>query len=173
MQAIETNLLYRNNFHLRLQPTSPMQAIETPNIFIDVVLTFSCNQPRQCRRFDLKMEIKKPLKMIYLRGLFLVKKKSSYVAKRMMMEMEYEWDEAKRQSNLRKHRLDFVDVIHFNWDSAQVVEDNRESYGEQRFNACGFLFDRLVILTFSVRNERLRIISLRKATQHEQKYYAN
>lgn len=91
----------------------------------------------------------------------------------MMMEMEYEWDEAKRQSNLRKHRLDFVDVIHFNWDSAQVVEDNRESYGEQRFNACGFLFDRLVILTFSVRNERLRMISLRKATQHEQKYYAN
>ncbi len=87
--------------------------------------------------------------------------------------MEYEWDEAKRQANLTKHRIDFVDAIHFDWASAMVIEDDREGYGEQRFNACGFLFDRLVVMTFTVRGERVRIISLRKATKHEQQCYGN
>ncbi len=87
--------------------------------------------------------------------------------------MEYQWDEAKRQTNLKKHRIDFIDIVHFDWESAKVIEDDRESYGEQRFNACGFLLGRLVIVTFTVRDEQLRIISLRKATKHEQKYYDN
>jgi uncharacterized DUF497 family protein len=87
--------------------------------------------------------------------------------------MEYQWDEAKRQTNLKKHRIDFIDIVHFDWESAKVIEDDRESYGEQRFNACGFLLGRLVIVTFTVRDEQLRIISLRKATKHEQKYYGN
>jgi uncharacterized DUF497 family protein len=87
--------------------------------------------------------------------------------------MEYQWDEAKRQANLKKHRIDFIDIVHFDWESAKVFEDDRESYGEQRFNACGFLLGRLVIMTFTLRDEQLRIISLRKATKHEQKYYGN
>ncbi|MEZ5673526.1 MAG: BrnT family toxin [Thiotrichaceae bacterium] len=87
--------------------------------------------------------------------------------------MEYQWDEAKRQANLKKHRIDFIDIVHFDWESAKVIEDDRESYGEQRFNTCGFLLGRLVIVTFTVRDEQLRIISLRKATKHEQKYYDN
>jgi uncharacterized protein len=58
--------------------------------------------------------------------------------------MEYQWDEAKRQTNLKKHRIDFIDIVHFDWESAKVIEDDRESYGEQRFNACGFLLGRLV-----------------------------
>jgi len=87
--------------------------------------------------------------------------------------MEYQWDEAKRQANLKKHRIDFIDIVHFDWESAKVIEDDRESYGEQRFNACGFLLGRLAIVTFTVRDEQLRIISLRKATKHEQKYYGN
>ncbi len=87
--------------------------------------------------------------------------------------MEYQWDEAKRQTNLKKHRIDFIDIVHFDWESAKVIEDDRESYGEQRFNACGFLLGRLVIVTFTMRDEQLRIISLRKATKHEQKYYDN
>ncbi|MCP4699141.1 MAG: BrnT family toxin [Gammaproteobacteria bacterium] len=87
--------------------------------------------------------------------------------------MEYEWNEAKRQANLKRHRLDFVDAVHFDWESAWVVEDDREGYGEQRFNACGFLFGRLVMMTFTARDERVRIISLRKATKHEQKCYGD
>jgi len=83
--------------------------------------------------------------------------------------MEYQWDEAKRQANLKKHRIDFIDIVHFDWESAKVIEDDRESYGEERSNACGFLLGRLVIATFTVRAEQLRFISLRIATKPEQK----
>lgn len=87
--------------------------------------------------------------------------------------MDYEWDERKRQINLHKHHIDFADAVHFNWESAWVLEDTKADYGEQRFNACGFLLERLVVISFTVRNERIRIISLRKATRYEQAYYGH
>lgn len=44
--------------------------------------------------------------------------------------MEFEWDEAKRLANLRKHGIDFLDVsIVFEGDTL-TVEDNRYDYGE-------------------------------------------
>ena len=53
--------------------------------------------------------------------------------------MEYEWDEAKRLANLRKHGIDFIDIpIVFNGDTL-TVEDDRYSYGEQRFVTFGLL----------------------------------
>lgn len=46
--------------------------------------------------------------------------------------MEYEWDEAKRVANLRKHGIDFTDVLTdvltvFDGDIV-TVEDDRSSY---------------------------------------------
>lgn len=49
------------------------------------------------------------------------------------MQPEYEWDEDKRISNLKKHTLDFQDVVHFVWESALISEDQSESYGELRY----------------------------------------
>lgn len=40
--------------------------------------------------------------------------------------MEFEWDEAKRQSNLRKHGLDFAEVDHFDWDDPVTYVDDRK-----------------------------------------------
>jgi len=36
----------------------------------------------------------------------------------------HEWDEAKRQVNLRKHGLDFADMDAFDWEAAIVAEGN-------------------------------------------------
>lgn len=89
------------------------------------------------------------------------------------MQPEYEWDEDKRISNLKKHTLDFQDVIHFVWDSALISEDQSESYGEIRYRALGLLQQQLVMLVFTLRGESVRVISLRKATRQEKQYYGN
>ena len=81
--------------------------------------------------------------------------------------MEFEWDEAKRLSNLRKHGVDFARVTKLEWRSATVSLDIRRQYGELRLIASGLIADRLHILIFTDRSSRMRVISLRKANQKE------
>lgn len=52
--------------------------------------------------------------------------------------MRYDWDEDKRQQNVREHGIDFSSVHHFEWDWAVVEVDDREDYGELREVATGF-----------------------------------
>ncbi len=89
------------------------------------------------------------------------------------MQQEYEWDETKRQSNLRKHGVDFREVVHFQWDSAMVGEDRSEDYGEARYRALGFIHNHLMMMVFTTRDECVRVISLRKATSQEKRSYGN
>lgn len=85
----------------------------------------------------------------------------------------YEWDEAKRRENLRKHGVDFAIVEGFDWDNSIVFEDARERYLEQRWVAFGPIGDRLFALVFTARGEDnvTRVISLREATKKERKLY--
>jgi uncharacterized protein len=47
------------------------------------------------------------------------------------------WDEAKRQGNIRKHRIDLADLEPV-FDSPMVtVEDDREVFGELRLQSLG------------------------------------
>lgn len=46
--------------------------------------------------------------------------------------MEFEWNEAKRQSNLEKHGVDFIDAARVLADAPLILEDTRHDYGEQR-----------------------------------------
>ena len=50
-------------------------------------------------------------------------------------------------------------------------EDDRLAYGEQRINLLGWLAEHVVHMTYTERGEDLHIISLRKATKHEARYY--
>jgi uncharacterized DUF497 family protein len=85
----------------------------------------------------------------------------------------YEWDEAKRQENLRKHRVDFAIVEGFDWDHSIIFEDTRERYLEQRWVAFAPIGDRLFALIFTTRDDDVtRVISLREATKKERKLYA-
>jgi uncharacterized protein len=83
-----------------------------------------------------------------------------------------EWDEAKRQANLRFHKVDFADATEFDWKTAVTFIDDREDYGELREVAIGFIGMRLHVLVFTRRGERIRIISLWKATKSEARRYA-
>jgi uncharacterized protein len=52
-----------------------------------------------------------------------------------------------------------------------TAEDTREDYGEQRFLALGLLEDQVVSVAHTAQGEEIRIISIRKATKHEARFY--
>ena len=84
--------------------------------------------------------------------------------------MQYEWDEAKRQSNTQKHRIDFAAVEAFDWETALVERSDRG--GEVRYVAIGYIDVRLYCLVFTERQTRIRVISLRCASRQEERRYA-
>ncbi|MCZ8039498.1 MAG: BrnT family toxin [Microcystis sp. LE17-20A] len=85
--------------------------------------------------------------------------------------MEYQWDEAKRLTNLRKHGIDFADVPAVFDGDILTVEDERLDYGEQRFVTFGLLKGRVIAVVHTEREDHTRIISARKATKYEQRTY--
>ena len=86
--------------------------------------------------------------------------------------MEFEWDENKRQSNLSKHGIDFVDAAKiFNRPVLERV-DNRYDYEETRIIALGEVNGVVLFVVYTWRGEVRRIISARRATKRERnKYY--
>ena len=81
------------------------------------------------------------------------------------------WDEAKRRLNLRKHGIDFMDAERIFRGVTLTAEDTREDYGEQRFLTLGLLEDQVVSVAHTEQSEEIRIISIRKATKHEARFY--
>lgn len=77
------------------------------------------------------------------------------------------YDPEKNDANIRNRGLSFELVQQFDWDSVLVVEDDRYDYGEQRFQALGMIDGRLHMVVFMVRDDMLRVISLRKANARE------
>jgi len=90
--------------------------------------------------------------------------------------MKYEWDENKRAINIKKHDLDFADA-HFVFEDKNAVKypDERNDYGEERFIIVGGIKDVLVAsVCYCERNEKIRIISMRRASKKERgTYYGN
>ena len=87
------------------------------------------------------------------------------------MNINFEWDETKRQTNIRKHGIDFVDTP-LVFDGVTVtIEDTRYDYGEPRFLTLGLLKSHVIVVAHTERGESIRIISARKATKHESELY--
>lgn len=75
--------------------------------------------------------------------------------------MEIEYDEAKRRWTMEARGLDFADAPRvLDGDNITVV-DERFEYGEERFLAYGKLDDRNVVVVWTLRQGRRRIISMR------------
>jgi hypothetical protein len=85
--------------------------------------------------------------------------------------MRYEWDEAKRQSNIQKHGIDFIGIEEAFAGKTVTILDDRFDYGESRFVTVGLLGGRVVIIAHTETNEVIRIISVRKATKNEEASY--
>jgi uncharacterized DUF497 family protein len=86
--------------------------------------------------------------------------------------MEIEFNPLKDAANQRKHGISLAAAEIFEWATAHDEEDLRKIYPERRFRALGYIGDRLYMLIYCWRDEKKRIISLRKANRREEKHYA-
>ena len=85
----------------------------------------------------------------------------------------YEWDEAKRESNLRKHRLDFW-VARLVYENPKKVTYRLKSVGEARFLDVALVEIKgaILALVYTIRNRNIRFISFRYASRKERRRYA-
>ena len=81
--------------------------------------------------------------------------------------MEFAWSETKRAANLKAHGLDFVDAPRVFEGLTFTFEDDRYSYGEQRFVTLGLLAGFPVSIVHTESDHEIRVISFRKATNRE------
>ena len=85
--------------------------------------------------------------------------------------MEFTWSETKRAANIKAHGLDFVDAASVFESVTYTFEDDRFSYGEQRFITLGLLAGIAVSVVHTEDEHEIRIISFRKATKRESQIY--
>jgi uncharacterized DUF497 family protein len=85
--------------------------------------------------------------------------------------VEFTWSEAKRAANIKAHGLDFVDAPRVFEGATYTFEDDRFSYGEQRFVTPGLLAGIAVSVVHTEGEHEIRIISFRKATKREARIY--
>jgi uncharacterized DUF497 family protein len=83
----------------------------------------------------------------------------------------FSWSEAKRAANIKAHGLDFVDVPRVFEGATYTFEDDRFSYGEQRFITLGLLVGIPVSIVHTENGHEIRVISFRKATKREAQLY--
>jgi len=89
-----------------------------------------------------------------------------------MTDDEFEWDEVKAETNLRRHKISFREARRVFEDFFALIEqDLSDFYGEDRFLAIGMVDGVLLTVVYTERGERIRIISARKASSNEQRKY--
>jgi uncharacterized protein len=85
--------------------------------------------------------------------------------------MEFTWSETKRAANIKAHGLDFLDAASVFEGMIFTFEDDRFSYGEQRFVTLGLLAGFIVSVVHTESEYEIRVISFRKATKRESQIY--
>lgn len=86
--------------------------------------------------------------------------------------MDFEWDAKKAAANLRKHGVDFADAALVLEDDLAVSVPDPDARDERRFVAVGSdPHGRLLVVVYTWRGERLRLVSARRATRRERREY--
>ena len=92
--------------------------------------------------------------------------------------MEIEYDSQKAKSNFRKHGVSFDEAVTALYDPLALVKEDTDSIGENRWVLIGLnSFADLLTIVYTLRENKgkkeiIRLISARKATRKEVKYYA-
>jgi len=89
-----------------------------------------------------------------------------------MGDDDFEWDDAKATANYVKHGVTFEaarDVFKDPFAIEQI--DDRHDYGEERWTLLGMAGDRLLLVAYTMRQNRVRLISARAAEPFERREY--
>ena len=84
--------------------------------------------------------------------------------------MEFEFDPPKSDSNLKKHGIDFVRA-QLLWEDFDLVVIPARTTDEPRFLAIGIIESLHWSAIFTTRNERIRLISVRRSRREEIELY--
>jgi hypothetical protein len=89
------------------------------------------------------------------------------------MTARFEWDQRKAASNSRRHGVSFEEALTvFANPLARIFDDEDEPAEERREILTGHsAHGRLLVICFTEREDTIRIISARKATENERKDY--
>ena len=88
-----------------------------------------------------------------------------------MHRVEAEWDPAKARANLRKHSVRFADAVAA-LEDARAISVRDESADEERWVTIGMdSLARILVVVYTWRDERVRLISDRPATRREALQY--
>ena len=89
------------------------------------------------------------------------------------MGIEFEWDPDKAQANLDKHQVSFNEAATVLSDSLSITfYDPDHSIDEDRYITIGLSRSgKLLVVAHTDRDDRIRIISARRATRGERNYY--
>ncbi len=89
-----------------------------------------------------------------------------------MQDDQFEWDDAKAAVNLAKHGVRFEAARDVFKDPFGVEwSDVGQTAREQRFVILGMVDSRLLFVAYTLRGERIRIISARLAEPFERRRY--
>ena len=89
-----------------------------------------------------------------------------------MEDGKFQWDDTKAADNYADHGVRF-EAAREVFDDPFALEwlDEREDYGEDRYNIIGMVEDRLLYVSYTMRGEKTRIISARGAEPYERRQY--
>jgi uncharacterized DUF497 family protein len=89
------------------------------------------------------------------------------------MPLEFEWDPAKATRNFKAHGVSFGDATTVFQDTFSItIPDPDHSDDEYRFVDVGMSHRmELLVVSYTEREDRIRIISARRATRAERKSY--
>jgi uncharacterized DUF497 family protein len=89
-----------------------------------------------------------------------------------MNDGEFEWDDQKATDNYAKHGVSFEAARDAFKDPFGIErEDDREDHGEDRYALIAMVENRLLFVAYTLRHDRIRIISARGAEPHERRQY--
>ena len=84
--------------------------------------------------------------------------------------MVFEFDQEKSQTNLSKHGIDFIEA-QLLWDDPNAVVIPAHTTDEPRYLLIAELNHKVWSAIFTVRESRVRIISVRRSRENEEKIY--
>jgi len=84
--------------------------------------------------------------------------------------MVFQYDSSKSKDNLKKHGINFEDAQEL-WNDPDCIVIPVKTLNEKRYLLIGNLNNKIWSAIFTIRNKKIRIISIRRSRKNEEKIY--